>query len=128
MNGYWGAIGLVVVGVVGIMAAGGPDQRFKSESEYVTFCTNELAKAGLPSHKSRSGCKCMYRQGRATLEARGEFELRESEAEAFYDQCMAPVVSAYEAEAVWNAQGSDSSLAGDNGWGEESGGSSDWGS
>ena len=127
MNGYWGAIGVVVMGVVGVMASSGSDYRFKSESEYVSFCTNELAKAGLPAHKSRSGCKCMYREGRGALEGRGEFELSESEAEAFYDQCMGPVVAAFEAEAAWSAQSSYSSSYDDGGWGSESGGGSDWG-
>jgi hypothetical protein len=127
MNGWWGAIGVVVLSVVGIMAAGGSDYRFKTEGEYVSYCTSEMSKAGLPSGQSRTGCKCMYQRGRAALEDRGEYELSESEAEAFFGQCMAPIVAAYEAQAAWDSEGGYSSYSDNSGWAGESSGSSGWG-
>lgn len=122
MNGWWGAIGVVVMVVVGLMASSGSNYRFKSEREYVGFCVAELEDAGLSAEQSRPGCKCIYSRGRAALEARGDYELTESEAEKYFDQCMEPIVQAYEANEAWNAQGSYSSQYDQGGWGDDSGG------
>lgn len=111
MKGWWGAIGLLVVSVIGVMAANPAETRFKTESEYVNYCVAKIADAGLPEVQSRSGCQCMYREGLAALQNRGGYELSSKEADGFFDKCMGPLVAAVEAQEAWDAEG----------------GSSDWG-
>ncbi|WP_298333995.1 hypothetical protein [uncultured Erythrobacter sp.] len=125
MNGYWGAIGLVVLGVVGVMASSGPSAVYKSEGEYVAQCTTGISNA-VPRSEAIAGCKCVYRNALPVVEARGDSEMTDKEADLYYDKCLAPVVARMEAEAAWNAEASDASSSTDGGWGGDAGGSSDW--
>jgi len=124
MNNWWGAIALVVLGVIGVMASGGSYTEYKSEGEYVAQC-----KSGVSNLVSRSeaeaACQCVYRNALPVVEARGDTVMTDKEADMFYDKCLAPVVSRMEADAAWNAEAGHSSYD-DGGWGGESG-SSGWG-
>ena len=128
MNGWWGGIGLVVLVVVGVMASSPSTMVYKSESEYVAQCTKGMSDL-VSRSEAVAGCKCVYRSALPVVEARGDAEMTDKEADMFYDKCLAPVVARMEAEAAWNAEasyGSSYDESGSSDWGSESG-SSGWG-
>lgn len=127
MKGYWGAIGLVVAGVVSIMASSDGYSSYKSESEYVAWCTGRISEL-VPRAEAASACKCVYRNAFPVVEARGDTEITDQEAEMFYDTCLSPIYAKIDAEAAWNAEARyGSTYDDDGGWGDESGSGSDWG-
>ncbi|MEO1221422.1 MAG: hypothetical protein AAFY42_08735 [Pseudomonadota bacterium] len=126
MNGWWGAVGLVVLSAVGIMASSESMTVYKSEGEYVAQCTSGMSHL-VPRADAVAGCKCVYRSALPVVEARGDYQMTDKEADMFYDKCLGPVISRLEAEAAWNADAGYSSYADESGWGGESGGSPGWG-
>ncbi|MEP0391349.1 MAG: hypothetical protein ABJ205_13770 [Erythrobacter sp.] len=126
MKNWWGAAALIVLGVVGVMASAGSNTVYKSENEYVRQCKSSVSNL-VPRSEAEAACRCVYRNALPVVEARGDTEMTDKEADLFYDQCLAPVVSRMEADAAWNAEASYGSSDDDGGWGGEGGGSSDWG-
>ena len=126
MNGWWGAIGLIVMVVVGVMASSDGTTTYKSEAEYVAQCKSGISNV-ISRSEAEAGCKCVYRSALPLVEARGDIAMTDAEADMFYDKCMGPIISRMEAEAAWNAEASyGSSYQDDGGWGGEAAGS-DWG-
>ena len=115
--------------IVALVATGGCSQRFETESDYVAFCTGELAQTGLKEDQSEVACNCMYRQARAAADKQEGYAISEAEFEVYFDQCMAPVFADADASAAWESDGSESSAYDDSDWGGSEAGSysGDWG-
>lgn len=108
-----------VVPIVALSIAGGLYERLSdrppSEADFVADCSVTLKQRGVSGAQARKACSCMADNAGAARDA--GTDVTQAVFERYYDQCMAPVISAYEAQQAWD-EDADAAVSG---WDDDAG-------